>query len=126
MAAMRTKQKPQAVALQSEAGIDARVVAEVEDDAAWEAPVSVHRGEPAALELLADLAARAAFLARIHHAAGMAEWLTRVIRERIEVEEGAFAAAKREMAARRPGETHAWPAEPKPTRVFRALWKNWS
>jgi hypothetical protein len=98
---MRTK-KPHAIASQPEAEIDALVAAETEDNAAWEAPVSVQRGAPAALELPADLAARAAFLARVHHATGVAEWVTRVIRERVELEEGAFAAAKKEMAARQP------------------------
>jgi predicted RNA-binding Zn ribbon-like protein len=96
---MRTK-KPHAIASPLDVDIDARVVAEAENDTAWEAPISVHRAAPAALELPADLAARAAFLARVHHAAGVAEWLTRVIRERVELEEGAFAAAKREMSAR--------------------------
>jgi hypothetical protein len=47
--------------------------------------------------ILADLAARAAFLAQVHRASGVEEWLTRVIRERIELEEVAFAAAKRDL-----------------------------
>jgi hypothetical protein len=38
----------------------------------------------------ADLAARAAILAQVNRASGVEEWITRVIRERIELEEVAF------------------------------------
>ena len=48
----------------------------------------------------ADLAARAAFLARLHREKSISEWLMRIIRERIEVEEEAFVEAKRDMAAK--------------------------
>jgi len=37
------------------------------------------------------------FLAQVHRASGVEEWLTRVIRERIELEEVAFAEAKRDL-----------------------------
>lgn len=84
----------------SETEIDQLVVAQVEDDAAWETPVRVQRAAPAALTLPAELAARAAFLAQLHHTPNVEDWLRRVIQERIELEEAAFVGIKRSMAAR--------------------------
>ena len=81
----------------TEQDIDNLVVAQAEDDSAWETPVQVRHGEPGTISIPADLAARAAFLAQVHRASGVEEWLTRVIRERIELEEVAFAEAKRDL-----------------------------
>ena len=50
--------------------------------------------------LTGELAARAAFLARVHHRSDVEDWLRQVIRERIELEEIAFAEAKRDTATR--------------------------
>ena len=85
----------------TEEGIDNLVVAQAGDDSAWEAAVQVRRGEPGTISIPADLAARAAFLAQVHRASGVEEWLTRVIRERIELEEVAFAEAKRDLGGKR-------------------------
>ena len=74
---------------------------QAENDSAWEAPVQVRRGEPGTIAIPADLAARASFLAQVHRASGLEEWLTRVIRERIELEEEAFAEAKRDLSEKR-------------------------
>jgi hypothetical protein len=82
----------------SEEEIDEIVIAEADNDAAWEAPVKVKPSARTSFALPRDLAARAAFLARLHHAARVDEWLTQVIRERIELEETAFAEAKREIS----------------------------
>ena len=46
-----------------------------------------------------DLAARAAFLASLHREAGLDKWVERVLRERVEIEELAFAEVKRELAS---------------------------
>ena len=46
-------------------------------------------------------AARASFLAQVHPASGLEEWLTSVIRERIELEEEALAEAKRDLSEKR-------------------------
>lgn len=81
----------------TEKEIDNLVVAQAENDSAWEPPVQVRRGEPGTISIPADLATRAAFLAQVHRASGVEEWLTRVIRERIELEEVAFAEAKRDL-----------------------------
>ena len=78
--------------------IDELVTAQAQDEASWEAPVEVKRTNKAgAFSIPADLAERAAFLARVHHAKGIEEWITTVIKERTELEESAFAAAKREL-----------------------------
>lgn len=96
---MRTKQtsrrrKP------TQEEIDSNVVAEAGNESAWEAPIEVRRSKSGKISIPPDLAARAAFLAQVHRATGVEEWLTRVIRERIELEEVAFAQAKRDHAAK--------------------------
>ena len=85
---------------ESEKDIDRRVIAQANDDAAWEKPVRVHRTKSAPLSLPADLAARAAFLARLHRKASAEEWLRHIIQERVELEEAAFAGAKHDLAAK--------------------------
>ena len=50
----------------TEQEIDRIVVAQADDDAAWEQPVRVQRAEPALLTLPPDLIARAVFLAQPH------------------------------------------------------------
>lgn len=84
----------------SEAEIDQLVIAQAEDDTAWEAPVRVQHTAPAALTLPAELAARAAFLAQLHRTPSVEDWLRRVIQERVELEEAAFVGIKRSLAAR--------------------------
>ena len=87
----------------SEEEIDLVIVQQVDNDSEWEEPICVSKATPASLTISATLAARAAFLARVHRAAGLEEWLTRVIRERIELEESAFGEAKHEMFSRGSG-----------------------
>ena len=84
----------------TEEEIDSIVVAQAGEDSAWEAPIEVRRAKSGKISIPPDLAARAAFLAQVHRASGIEEWLTRVIRERIELEEVAIAQAKREHAAK--------------------------
>ncbi len=84
----------------SEEEIDARVEAQADDDSAWEGAVHVRKTKWAPLSIPADLAARAAFLAKLHREKGLDEWLTRIIRERVELEELALGEVKREFAAK--------------------------
>jgi hypothetical protein len=84
----------------SEEEIDELVIAQADDDSAWEPPLEVKRKRSASFSLPPDLVARAAFLSRVHRAKGVEVWLSKIIRERIELEEVAFAAAKREITAR--------------------------
>jgi hypothetical protein len=79
--------------------IDDRVIAEVHDDSAWDAPIDVkRRGKSVALS--ASLARRAAFLARLHREQNLDAWLERIVRERVELEERAFSDARRRMGSK--------------------------
>jgi len=82
----------------SEEQIDKIVVEQADNDSEWEEPINVRKTEPAALSIPADIAVRAEFLARLHRERGVEEWLRRIIRERIEIEEVSFTEAKRDIA----------------------------
>ena len=84
----------------SEEKIDKIVESQADDGSAWEQPLEVRRTKPAPLTIPAELAARAAFLAKLHKEESIEAWLTRVIKERVEMEEVAFTEAKREMFLR--------------------------
>ena len=84
----------------SEQDIDRIVVAQANDESAWQEAVHVRRNKPASLSIPADLAARAAFLAQLHRAKSVNEWLTHIIRERVELEEAAFVGVKHDLAAK--------------------------
>jgi len=79
--------------------IDERVTAQAEQDSAWEKVVSVRRKKSTSLTIPADLAARAAFLAKLHRESGLAKWVERIVRERVEIEESAFTEAKKTLAS---------------------------
>ena len=83
--------------------IDREVIAQADDDTAWEEPIAVDRRNPGAIMLPPDLAARAAFFARLHRAPSIEAWLHRVIRERTDLEEAAYASLKRDLADRAAG-----------------------
>jgi hypothetical protein len=84
----------------SEKEIDQIVVAQANDDAAWEEPVRVHRAGPKSLVIPADLAARAAFLAKLHRKSSVDEWLTYIIEERVALEEAVYSGVKQELETR--------------------------
>jgi len=92
--------KKQAKKQHSEEEIDAIVESQTDDDSAWERPIKVRRAKAASLSIPAELAARAAFLAKLHRENNVEDWLTKVIKERVELEEVAFNEAKREMSLR--------------------------
>jgi hypothetical protein len=75
-------------------------VSEANDNSAWEEFIHVHRTKSVSFSIPADLAARAAFLSRLHRETKVERWLIRIIRERIELEEVAFAQAKRDLAVK--------------------------
>jgi len=81
----------------SQEAIDRRVVAQSENESAWQAPIRVKRSKPASLSIPDNLAARAAFLARLHREADLKSWVERVLRDRVELEEFAFAEAKKNL-----------------------------
>ena len=73
------------------------VQAQADDDSAWEEPIRVRMDKAASLSIPAELMARASFLAKLHRERGAEEWLTRIIRERLEIEGIAFTEIKREV-----------------------------
>lgn len=81
----------------TESEIDDLVTAHADDDAAWEEPVQVQQSGMTSVELPAPLAARAAFLARLHREEHVEAWLTRIIQERVAFEEAAWAGLKRDL-----------------------------
>lgn len=80
--------------------IDEIVTAEADDDSAWEKPIRVRRPKRAKVPLPSELAARAAFFARLHHETGLEEWVLRIVNERVDLEEAAFAQLKKELATK--------------------------
>jgi hypothetical protein len=90
----KTKKKP------TEKEIDRLVISQADDDSAWEKPVRVRRTKSASLSIPADLAARAAFLARLHRKNNTAEWLRHIIEERVELEEAAFVGLKHDLTTK--------------------------
>ena len=90
-----TPAKPQ----MTDVEIDQVVIAQADEDAAWQKAIVVRRPKSASLSIPAELAARAAFLARLHHESPVDKWVERIVRERVEIEESAFTAAKRNLAS---------------------------
>lgn len=80
--------------------IDTLVESQADDDAAWDEPIAVRRAKSSSVLLPSELAARAIFIARLHREANVEDWLRRIIQERIELEEAAFTALKRELATK--------------------------
>lgn len=98
---MKPRKKPSTKP--NEAEIDAIVESQATDDSAWERPTSVRRTKLGALSIPAQLAARAEFLAKLHREKKTEDWLTKIIEERIELEEVAFKQVKREISLRNGG-----------------------
>jgi hypothetical protein len=84
----------------SEEQIDEIVISQADDDSEWEEAVHVHKTKPTSFSLPPGLAARAVFLAHLHREPGVEDWIMRIIRERVELEEGAFIEAKRELTGK--------------------------
>jgi hypothetical protein len=97
MANMRAKNKVHPLAEQD---IDQLVVAQAEDDTAWGKPVRVRRTKTASVSLPSALATRVAFFARLHREQRIETWIERVIQERLDLEEAAFAGLKRDLATK--------------------------
>jgi len=92
---MRTRRKTL-----SEEQIDQVIISQANNESAWEDPVKVTKRRSRSLSLPAVLAARAAFFARLHHEASLEDWIKRIIRERLDIEEAAFAGCKRELISK--------------------------
>lgn len=94
MAAMSEKGKL------SQQEIDDIVIAQADDENAWEEPINVKVVVPDTMTLPPRLAARAAFFAQLHNMDSAEVWLQQIIQERIAFEEAAFAGIKRVMEKR--------------------------
>jgi len=97
MANMRTEKKAQPLAEQE---IDQIVVAQAKDDADWGKPVRVRKTKTVSVPLPSALATRVGFFARLHREQSIEAWIERVIQERLDLEEAAFAGLKRDLATR--------------------------
>ncbi len=84
----------------SEQEIDDIVIAQADDDNAWEEPIEVKVAVPETMTLPPKLAARAAFFAQLHNVVSAEAWRQQIIQERIAFEEAAFAGLKRVMEKR--------------------------
>jgi hypothetical protein len=80
--------------------IDKIVVAQADDDSAWGKPIQVRKMKPASVSLTSNLSTRAAFFARLHRERDVEAWVRRILQERLDLEEAAFAGLKRELATR--------------------------
>ena len=96
---MISRKKSKRTPILGQERIDQEVISQANDDSAWESPIRVKRSKPASLSIPGELAARAAFLARLHREPGVAKWVERVVRERVELEELAFREAKKKLAS---------------------------
>ena len=81
----------------SEEEIDEFVVKQADDDMVWEDPISVQVRIPTTMSLPPELAAHAAFFARLHNTPDAESWLQRIIQVRVDFEESAFVGLKRVM-----------------------------
>jgi hypothetical protein len=79
--------------------IDELVISQADDDSAWGPRIHVKRPKATSLTIPGELAARAAFLAKLHHESGVGKWVERIVRARVELEERAFVTAKKELAS---------------------------
>lgn len=81
----------------SEREIDELVIAEADNDSAWEKPVQVLQSESSEVSIPGGVASRAAFFARLHRESSVDEWIKKIVAERVDIEEAAFAEAKRDL-----------------------------
>ena len=84
----------------SEGEIDKIVEEQADDDSAWGKRIRVRKEKPASLSLPSELIAQATFFARLHREGSVEDWLRRVIQERIDLEEAAFAGLKHDLSVK--------------------------
>ena len=84
---------------QTQDQVDRFVTAQADEDSAWQKTIVVRRPKSTSLSIPAELADRAAFLARLHRENRVDKWVERIVRERVEIEESAFTAAKKTLAS---------------------------
>lgn len=100
VAAMKQRKKKNGRRL-SEEEIDNIVESQADDDSAWEQPIEVHRAKTHTFNNPGRVGGARCFPGKTAQEKSIEAWLTRVIKERVEMEEVAFTEAKREMFLRR-------------------------
>ena len=96
---MKKRRKTASQAKPTQEQVDQLVNAEADDDSAWQKTIVVRRPKSTSLSIPAELAARAAFLAGLHRESRVDKWVERIVRERVEIEESAFTAAKKTLVS---------------------------
>ena len=96
---MKKRRKAASKAKLTQEQVDRFVTGQADEDSAWEKPIVVRRPKSMSLSIPAELAARAAFLAKLHRESGVDKWVERIVRERVEIEESAFTTAKKTLAS---------------------------
>ena len=100
MAIMKKRRKTMSSKLKlTQDQIDRFVTGQADQDSAWDKAIVVKRAKSASLSIPTELAARAAFLAKLHRESRVDKWVERIVRERVEIEESAFTAAKKNLAS---------------------------
>lgn len=94
---MRTKGKKRKLTHEE---MDEIVIAQAGDESAWDKLVRVKKTKLTSFRLPGELAARIVFLARLHREPKAEDWLLRIIKERVELEESAYIDFKRDLAAK--------------------------
>lgn len=93
------KKRPSLKPKLTQGQVDRFVTEHADEDSAWGKAMVVKRPKSMSLSIPAALAARAAFLAKLHRESGVDKWVERIVRERVEIEESAFTAAKKTLAS---------------------------
>jgi hypothetical protein len=96
---MKKRRKTASRSKPTQEQVDRLVTAEADEGSAWEKAIVVRRPKSTSLSIPAELAARAAFLAGLHRESRVDKWVERIVRERVEIEESAFTAAKKTLAS---------------------------
>jgi len=95
----KRRNTPPAQSKPTQVQVDRLVTAQADDDSAWQKAIVVRRPKSTSVSIPAELAARAAFLAGLHRESRVDRWVERIVRERVEIEESAFTAAKKTLAS---------------------------
>jgi hypothetical protein len=66
---------------QDQETVDQIVISQADNESAWEESIAVKQSKPASLSLPGELAARAAFLAKLHREPAVDKWVERIVRE---------------------------------------------
>lgn len=104
VATMKKRRKKASQPKPTQEQVDRLVTAEADEDSAWQKALVVRRSKSTSLTIPAELAARAAFLARLHRESRVDKYVEPIVRERVEIEESAFTAARR-LSCREDGPT---------------------